>query len=105
MKYYNIVFCTHEDKTKPYIFALPMDKEVKEYEQLCAYTKRGFKSDLVAVSTNLMVSEYTAKTLTKILGGTWPLAEICGTAKTEYKPVTTFKMFPEKDKELKELPF
>lgn len=101
MKYYNIVFCTHENTPKPYIFSLPLDKEVKERDRLCAYTKRGFKSDLVAVSTNLMVSEYTAHVLTKILGGTWPLAEICGTAKTEYKPVTTFELFSEQT----ELPY
>ena len=100
MKYYNIVFCTHEDKTKPYIFALPMDREVNERDLLCAYTKRGFKSDLVAVSTNLMVSEYTARVLTKVLGGTWPPAEICGTVKKEYKLVTTVEMLSEKEEEL-----
>lgn len=98
MKYYNIVFCRHAGTSKPYIFRLPMDREVEEGDLLAAATAVGFRDDLRAVTKNMMVSEYTAHALTKVVGGHWPLAEICGMMTEKFELVRRYVPYDECEK-------
>lgn len=98
MKIYNIVFCRHEGNPKPYIFRLPLDREVKEGDRLAAVTAQGFQNNLIAMTFNMPVSPKTAKALTRVVGGTWPLVEICGMVTEKYELVKRYLPYGECEK-------
>lgn len=81
MKIYNLVFCTHENSHRQFLFQAPLTASLHKGDEVFVDTKRGKQRATVA-SENFCANKGLMTTIAHGCGGYIPLAFVTGKAET-----------------------